>query len=150
MLRFRAQCLITLEPSLRPAPARRREETRMHEIRFQDVADQAATGKIMIARSKTHDGRPVLVLRPRHENNTKDQDKNIQHFAYQMESVTRHAPHFKIVSYEACLPSSATAECERPALTQSAMLPLQRNSAVLWTIIAFIKTCARIPDVFLL
>lgn len=61
----------------------------MHKIKWQDVENQAATGKVMIANFVTHEGRPVIILRPGHENNTKDQDKNILHFAYQMEMVTR-------------------------------------------------------------
>eukprot|EP00892_Ulva_mutabilis_P008414 jgi/Ulvmu1/5945/UM026_0067.1 len=68
-----------------------REEFHMHQLKFQDVADQATTGKVMIAKCKTYDGRPVLLLRPGRENNTKDQDQNLKHFAYQMESVTRMA-----------------------------------------------------------
>jgi hypothetical protein len=69
----------------------RRESQRIHAIKWSDVQHQARTGKVMIAPIKTRDGRPVLILRPHHENNTKDQEANIKHFAYQMEAVTRYA-----------------------------------------------------------
>lgn len=43
---------------------------------------------------ETVDGRPALHLRPRMENNTKDQAGNIRHMTYQMEMASKCAVQF--------------------------------------------------------
>lgn len=63
----------------------------MHEISWQEIKGYASTGKVFRVAPRSIDGRPILHLRPRHENQVKDQVANVRHFAYQMEMATRLA-----------------------------------------------------------
>jgi hypothetical protein len=72
----------------------RREAERIHELSWDSVAANGSTGKIMRGACTDKEGRPVLLMRCRYENEFKDHMANLQHFKYQMEMVTRYVPHF--------------------------------------------------------
>jgi hypothetical protein len=62
----------------------------MHEVSWDSVAANGATGKIMRADCSDAEGRPVIVLRCRFENEFKDHEANLRHFKYQIEMAARY------------------------------------------------------------
>lgn len=73
------------------ARARRREQERLHELRWHDVEQGAAKGKIMLAPVSTTEGRPVLVMRTHMEADKSAHEANLRHFIYWMEQSSRCA-----------------------------------------------------------
>lgn len=68
-----------------------RLEYKPEEIRWDDVAAEAETGKIYRASYKDKNGRPVLVMRPRCQN-TKSLRGQMKYLVYCMENVVLHLP----------------------------------------------------------
>lgn len=68
---------------------RRRESNCLHTLGWLDIAEQAHSGKVMLAPVPARTGHPVLLFRPRHEHSPGAHEANIRHFTYQMEQITR-------------------------------------------------------------
>jgi len=113
----------------------------MHEISWREIAPIAATGKVFWVPLLTVDGRPLLHMRPRHENTVEDQAANVRHFAYQMEMITRHAdkvsPDHKIVCVidytDFCMAKNPPLATSRAVLSiLQTHHPERLHEAILW------------------
>ncbi|KAE9603885.1 putative CRAL-TRIO lipid binding domain, CRAL/TRIO domain-containing protein [Lupinus albus] len=69
-----------------------REEYKPEEICWEDIADEAATGKMYRSNYNDKHGRTVLVIRPRNQLNTKTIQGQIKYFVYCMENATLNLP----------------------------------------------------------
>ncbi|KAG9130852.1 hypothetical protein Leryth_016986, partial [Lithospermum erythrorhizon] len=68
-----------------------RLEYKPEEIRWEDVASEAETGKIYRANYKDKTGRPVLIMRPRCQNSKSVKDQ-IKYLVYSMENAIINLP----------------------------------------------------------
>ncbi|KAK7282794.1 hypothetical protein RIF29_11857 [Crotalaria pallida] len=69
-----------------------REEYKPEEIRWEDVADEANTGKMYRSNYNDKLGRTVLVIRPRYQLNTKTTQGQVKFFVYCMENAILNLP----------------------------------------------------------
>ncbi|CAL0327380.1 unnamed protein product [Lupinus luteus] len=69
-----------------------REEYKPEEIRWEDIADEAATGKMYRSNYNDKLGRTVLVIIPRNQLNTKTTEGQIKYLVYCMENAILNLP----------------------------------------------------------
>jgi len=63
---------------------------RPDSLAWSDVASEAATGKLFVSPHPDREGRPVVVMRPRHEN-TRDREGQLRLLVYVLEAASRRA-----------------------------------------------------------
>jgi hypothetical protein len=91
---------------------------RPHALRWADVEGEAATGKLFVSPHPDREGRPVVVMRPRHEN-TRDRDGQLRLLVYVLETASRRAD-AAIAAAAAAAATTADATTTTPAPTTSA------------------------------
>ncbi|MED6204081.1 hypothetical protein PIB30_005808 [Stylosanthes scabra] len=69
-----------------------REEYKPEEIRWEDVANGAETGKIYMANYCDRHGRTVLVMKPSLQKSTNDVEEQVKYFVYSIENAIFNLP----------------------------------------------------------
>ena len=68
----------------------RRKSYRPGHITWDDIKEEATTGKQYICSCPDREGRPVIVMRPRNEN-TKNAERQMKYLVYHLEMASRMA-----------------------------------------------------------
>lgn len=112
-LRARQWDLAKAEAMLR-ATLKWRLDFRPHDLTWRDVEREACTGKLFVSPHPDIDGRPVVVMRPRHEN-SRDRDGQLRLLVYVLEVGSRRA--------DAAVSAAAAAAASSPSPSSSSHLP---------------------------